>query len=283
MVSWPAPLIREIAERRVVVFIGAGISKSAAPALPSWPALIGDLSKNLSSKKDQKLVNQLVRSDRLLDAAELINSVISAAERRNFLEQKFLLAPPPTSEIYKDILNLDFKVCITTNYDQLIEKNFEHFSGGHVTHHVRTYSYKNFIADLRSPSRTILKLHGCVTNTAEIVLDRKSYFNAKADNPGIYDAVQALSTVNTVLFLGYSISDPDIQLILESVHARTRTDHTHYALMSKFEHPTLRQAIGATYNVSFIEYPTGQHHEVPSAIADLWKAVKEERAGRGIP
>ncbi|MBK5571419.1 MAG: SIR2 family protein [Ensifer sp. SSB1] len=191
--------------------------------------------------------------------------------------------PAPTAEIYKDILSLDFKVCITTNYDQLIEKNFEHYSGGHVTHHVRTHTYKNFISDLRSPSRTILKLHGCVTNTAEIVLDRKSYFNAKADNPGIYDAVQALSTVNTVLFLGYSISDPDIQLILESVHARTRADHTHYALMSKFEHPSLRQAIGSTYNVSFIEYPAGQHHEVPLAVIDLWKAVKEERAGRGIP
>lgn len=95
MVSWPVPLVREIAERRVVVFIGAGISKSAAAALPSWPALIGELSERLPAKKDQRLVGQLIRSDRLLDAAELINSVISPAERRNFLEQKFLLAPPP--------------------------------------------------------------------------------------------------------------------------------------------------------------------------------------------
>ena len=283
MVSWPLPLVREIAERRVILFLGAGISKAAAPALPSWPSLIEYLSQALPTKKDKNLVRQLIRNDRLLDAAELINSVISPAESRDMLENKFLLTPAPTSNIYKDLLNLDFKVCITTNYDQLIEKNFEQFSGGNIAYHVRTYTYKNLIADLRSPSRTILKLHGCITVPAELVLDRRSYFNAKAENPGIYDTVAALSTVNTVLFLGYSISDPDIQLILESVHARTRSDHTHYALMSKFEHPSLRQAISSTYNVSFIEYPSGQHGEVPPAIAALWSAVKDERAGRGIP
>lgn len=282
-VDWPHTLVREIAERRVVLFIGAGVSKSARPEMPSWPALLRALAEKARRVKDRELINKLIRTDRLLDAAELANSLLIPAERRAFLEEKFRINPVPVSEIYRNLLDLDCKVCITTNYDQFIEKNFEHFSGGEIAYQVRTYRYDNFLADLRSPSRTILKLHGCITEPAQVVLDRQSFFRARYGNPGIYDAVTALSTVNTILFMGYSITDPDIQIVLEGVHARATTDHTHYALVSKFEHPSLRSALGATYNVTFIEYPSGAHGEVPSAIANLRDAVKAERAGLGIP
>ena len=282
-VKWPKALVTEIAERRVVLFIGAGLSKAAVPDLPSWPDLLSALVQNVGAKKDQELVRRLVRNGRLLDAAELINSVTIAADRRAYLQGIFLRNPTPHSDLYKNLLDLDCKVCITTNYDQLIEKNFEHFSGAQAAYQVRTYKYRNFLADLRSPGRTILKLHGCITEPEGVILDRQSFFKAKTENPGMYDAVAALSTVNTVLFLGYSINDPDIQLILEGVHARSATDHTHFALVSRFEHPSLRNALSATYNVTFVEYPMGAHGEVPKAIAELRNLVKETRAAVGIP
>jgi hypothetical protein len=275
--------VREIAERRVVLFVGAGVSKSAVPTLPSWPSLLKNLAERPKLKKDRELAKRLIRGDKLLDAAELLNSLMTAAERRAFLEKNFQLTPTPTSDLYRHLLDLDIKVCITTNYDQLLEKNFEHYSGGQPAYQSRTYRYDNFLADLRSPTRTILKLHGCITEPAQIVLDRKSYFRAKAENPGIYDAVLALSTVNTVLFLGYSMSDPDIQLLLETIHARSNTDHTHYALISKLEHPSLRDALSETYNVKFIEYAKGDHAEFPKAIENLRDDVKAERAGLGVP
>jgi hypothetical protein len=282
-VDWPEPLVREIAERRVVLFIGSGISRAAHPILPDWPKLLTQMSDRLSQKKNKALAKKLVKQDRLLDAAELINSLLSAAERRTILESKFLLTPPPLSDLYSNLLDLDFKVCITTNYDQLIEKNFEHFSGGQIAYQVRNYKYENFLADLRSPARTILKIHGCITEPSNIVLDRQSFFSAKARNPGVYDIVEALSTVNTVLFLGYSISDPDIQIILERIHSRSATDHCHYALISKFDHIALRKSLTDTFNVDFIEYPKGQHSIVPNAIQSLRDAVKQERARFGIP
>lgn len=202
MVSWPPTLITELAERRVVMFLGAGISKAAHNAMPSWTSLLSEMGKKLSLRKDRDLIERLIRYDRLLDAAELINSQILPADRRAILEDKFRLNPAPKSEIYEHILALDPKVCITTNYDQLIEKNFEFYSGGSSSHQVRSYTYDGFVSDLRSPARVILKVHGCVTDTSNIVLDRKSYFNAKAENPGIYETIKALCTVNTVLFLG---------------------------------------------------------------------------------
>ncbi len=281
MATWPPALVTELAERRVVIFLGAGVSKAACPDLPSWSQLLEEMKEFASLRKDKKLIKKLVRSGRLLDAAELVNSLLLPADRKTILESKFRLNPPPISEIYADILALDPKVCITTNYDQLIEKNFEHFSGGQKSHNIRSYKYDNFLSDLRSPSRVILKIHGCITDSSSIVLDRKSYFNAKVENPGMYDAVTALSTVNTILFLGYSMGDPDIQLVLEGVNSKLKTDHRHFAFVPKFEHPSLRDAHKHTYNIEFIEYPTGRHERFPEALKELRSAVEAMRASTG--
>jgi len=281
MVSWPSTLITELAERRVVMFLGAGLSKAAHGAMPSWTNLLEQMAEKVLLKKDQDLIKKLIRYGRLLDAAELINSQILPADRRAILEKKFRLNPAPISNIYEDILSLDPKICITTNYDQLIEKNFEYFSGGTSAHQVRIFTYNNLISDLRSPARVILKVHGCVTDTSNIVLDRKSYFNAKADNPGVYETIKALCTVNTVLFIGYSMGDPDIQLVLEDINAKAKSDHRHYALVPKFEHPSLREANKHTYNVDFIEYAKDRHDLVPAALSELKDAVVATRASSG--
>ena len=89
MINWPPALVTEVAERRVVVFVGAGISKAAHANMPSWPSLLGDMSKKLSKKKDRELVKRLIRYERLLDAAELINSQLLPADRRAILEDRF--------------------------------------------------------------------------------------------------------------------------------------------------------------------------------------------------
>ena len=279
--TWPSALVTEIAERRVVLFLGAGVSKSAVQTLPSWPGLLKEMKCFATLKKDGKLIDKLIRENRLLDAAEVINNLSLPADKNSFLESKFKISPPVYADIYDDILSLDAKVCITTNYDQLIEKNFDYYSGGQKSHQVRTYRYDNLLTDLRSPSRIILKLHGCITEPSRIVLDRKSYFNAKAENPDLYDIVTALSMVNTILFLGYSMNDPDMQLVLESVNSNSKTDHRHFAFVPKFEHPSLRDAQKHAFNIEFIEYPAGQHQTFPKALKELRDAVQSVRVSTG--
>ena len=263
------------------MFLGAGVSKSALNTMPSWAELLREMGANAKLQKDKKLIDSLIRSGRLLDAAELANSLMMPADRNALLERRFRLQPPPISELYADVLALDPKVCITTNYDQFIEKNFEHFSG-FGAHQVRTYKYEHLLSDLRSPARIILKIHGCITDPPSIVLDRKSYFDAKSKHPGVYEVVSALLTVNTVLFLGYSMGDPDIQIVLEEVNSKLKTDHPHYAFLQKFEHPSLRDAYKHTYNIEFIEYPKGRHEAFPDALHELRLAVEAVRASTGM-
>lgn len=283
MVDWPEALVREAAERRVVIFLGSGFSKAAVPTLPTWATLLEDLASKLPTATSKNLVSKLIRQGRLLDAAELITSGVNPPDMNALLRDKFQLRPPPFHEIYNDLLQIDPKTIITTNYDELIEKNFDHFSGGSSSHSIRTQTSKSLLADLRSPVRNIVKLHGCITEIENIVLDRRSYFKAQADNTGFFSIIGSLMTVNTVLFLGYSMSDPDIQLILENTNMSSSSTNPHYALVQKFEHPSIRAANSHTYNTSFLEYPKGDHAQFPIALGQLREQVRQMRIDRGIP
>lgn len=282
MTAWPTSLIREIAERRVIFFIGAGLSKAAHNKLPTWGNLLTNLSEGLPTKKNKELIKQLIRQGRMLDAAQVIHDGLPRADMNARLRETFQIRPIPNSEIYSDILKMDPKTIVTTNYDDLLEKNFEHFSQGTEAHSICSHLSTKLVTDLRSPIRSIVKLHGCVSDPSNVVLDRSSYFKAKRDNPGIFNTVSSLMTVNTVLFLGYSINDPDIQLILENINIHSNSDHPHYALMSKFEHPAIRDSMKETFNIDFVEYPSGDHSKVPEAISTLREKVISLREARGI-
>lgn len=283
MLQWPEPLVGEVAERRVVFFIGSGVSKNAHPNFPIWSELLQDhLAPQLATKKDKQLVKLLVRRGRLLDAAEVVRSGLEWPTLAAELRRVFDIRPSPCSEIYESILLMDPKTIITTNYDRMIEGNFHHYSGGAASHNVRDIDYQEILSDFRSPSRSIIKLHGCISRPEGIILDRTSYSKQRTSNPGLHEAVSALMTVNTVLFLGYSITDPDIQLILENMNRFNYTEHCHYALVSKMDHPALRKSYKQAYNVDFLEYPRDRHEELARSLLELKELVREFRHARGI-
>ncbi|WP_292085631.1 MULTISPECIES: SIR2 family protein [unclassified Brevundimonas] len=282
MAFWPDSLAREIADRRVLIFIGAGLSKSACPTLPTWPTLLTTLSERLGKQKDKILIKSLIKKGELLDAAQIIRDGVDGAVLSTDIRNKFQIRPTPYNDIYKHLLLLDPKTIVTTNYDEFVERNFEHFSGGTEAHSIVRHDGTHLLNDLRSPIRNIVKIHGCVSNPHDVVLDRTSYFEARKKNPSLFSLVSALMTVNTVLFLGYSVSDPDIRIILENINLVSKAENSHYALVSKFDHSSIKGALTSTYNIKYLEYPDGQHGLVPGLIKELAESVEAIRSSRGI-
>ncbi|KQY36458.1 SIR2 family protein [Rhizobium sp. Root483D2] len=184
MVHWPEALVRELADRRVLLFIGAGISKAASPTTPTWGQLLSSLSRKLEKKADQKLVTQLIKQNGLLDAAQIISDGVGRADINARLREVFQPNATPHHSIYKYILDLDLKTIVTTNYDEFMEKNFEYYSGGNAAYSVCRYASVDLLEHLRSPSRLVVKAHGCITEPGKIVLDRSSYFKARQNNRG---------------------------------------------------------------------------------------------------
>jgi hypothetical protein len=282
MIDWPDALVRELADRRVLLFIGAGISKGALPGMPTWGELLVQLSTKLAKKTDRKLVAQLIKQNSLLDAAQIISDGVVRADINAKLRDVFQPNTTPHHLIYRSILSFDLKTIVTTNYDEFIEKNFEHYSGGNAAYSVCRYTSTDFLEHLRSPSRLIVKVHGCITEPGKIVLDRSSYFKARQKNRGFFDILSSLFTVNTVLFMGYSLGDPDMQIILENIHSASESSHGHYSLIPRQSHRSLVGALKQSYNISCIEYPQGAHEQVPVYLESLASAVSADRSARGI-
>jgi hypothetical protein len=89
--------------------------------------------------------------------------------------------------------------------------------------------------------------------------------------------LDALFLTNTVLFIGYSLSDPDIQLLLENATIAARSAHPHYALVEDVLQPDIEAAAKAAYNIHFIKYPAGRHDEAERLLRQLSDEVTQFR------
>jgi hypothetical protein len=284
---WPESLVREFADRRAILFTGAGVSMAAGSqggiTFPSWAALLSDLSKKLPKIVERDLVKKLVYRNQYLDAAQILWEGIPSADVRAYIKSTLSTNTTSPSDIFKYFAKIDPSVILTTNYDRLAEEAFVKMSTDGSPYNICIYNQSHALDDIRSPQHAYLKVHGCVGQPAEIVLTRKQYFDARKDYPSFFNVVSALVVTSTVLFVGYSLSDPDIQLILEGNNLAAPSKNPHYALVPKMEHSSLRKALQDTYNIHFIEYPKGNHSEMLVRISELSELVTALRTSRRIP
>lgn len=255
---WSPSLVREIADRRCIIFLGAGASSTSkgdgGKKPPSWKDFLEDAVRELNLTDDIKRLSQeKIDSMDYLNAAELIFSDINIPDSKDFFRQHFLTPRYTPSELHKIVHELDAKIVIQTNYDVIYEKECGPIDGenGYV---VKRYYDENTLDDIRSPNRVIIKAHGCVKEPERLVLTRSQYFNTKSQHQNFYHLLDGLFLTHTILFIGCSLTDPDIQLILENTNISIKCAHPHYALMPSGEHSSIVNAIQKAYNIRYIEY-----------------------------
>lgn len=281
-INWPDALVSELAERRCIVFIGAGVSMGSlshdgTKRPPSWQAFLYNALNKLLGTKDKRHAKTLINKGQLLDAAEVIADRSNAADFSQYLRDTFVTPHFAPSDLHKIILDIDPKIVITTNYDEIYD---QYCRSGHAEsgYNVCRYYDSFAVENIRSRIRLIIKAHGCVTDPTKIVLSRSSYFAAKRDHPGFYDVLDALFLTNTLLFVGCGLSDPDIQLVLENANISAPSAHPHYAVVEKSRHASIKTAIKKTHNIELMEYPRGKHEAAVEAMDRLRAKVLEARA-----
>jgi hypothetical protein len=88
-------------------------------------------------------------------------------------------------------------------------------------------------------------------------------------DPFFYRVLDSIFLTNTLLFVGYSLSDPDIQLVLENASIAANSSHPHYAVMPDNIHPSIKSSIQRAYNIQFVEFEAGEYHQVESGLKEL--------------
>jgi hypothetical protein len=201
-----AELASEIRQRRIILFVGSGIS--ADLGLPTWDDFIARLGEELGFEPHEFLgLSQDFRS--LAEYYRLEQGSIDALCQKMAREWKVDDATLDRSEVHRLLVDLDFPLIYTTNYDHLLERAYER-SGRHFN---KVVSARD-IARSNPSLPTIVKFHGDLDDPGSVVLTETDYFRRLAFDEPLDIKLAADAFAKAVLFLGYSVSDINLRLLL---------------------------------------------------------------------
>jgi hypothetical protein len=200
-----ASLAKAILRRSAILFVGAGVSISVG--LPSWEKLIERMAKELGVDDEFS-----ARRDRFQTLAEYyrirhggIGPLRSWMDRNWSVDKNRI----EKSELHRLIVMLDFPVIYTTNYDRNLELAFELYG--------REYAKVANARDVAQASHGvthIVKFHGDFDDDSSLVLTETDYLDRLSFNSPLDVRFRSDALGSTILFIGYSLSDPNIRLLL---------------------------------------------------------------------
>lgn len=251
IVALPYELRQEFLKGNVVLFVGAGFVKNYLPAMPLWQDLLKRVFTSLSGDENEifkycdpvyddqrrrvvhpadylRLAQQfeLARERANRNAAgegrdqvpgihELVQQTLTdnydpAAARNAVHQTRFMAAKC-----------LPLPIWVTTNFDTFLEDTFFEDGLTHGTDILLSRPIRN--VDFGSASaggRTLIKIHGSISNREpeqSIVITEEDYYRFLQRDRYIINKLYTLFCERTVVFMGYSLSDPNIQFIYHEV------------------------------------------------------------------
>jgi hypothetical protein len=270
-VEIPEELIASVRARKCILFVGSGLSSMAG--YPTWAQLIEllvDRAKRSPRARLEGLEAMIERRDYFM-LAEFARETLGPSMYTQILRRE-LDRPVPSSPVHRLIAETDYRGIITTNYDRLLETTITK---------VRDWSPVSFTTEgitamgdaLFNPDLFIYKLHGDIVS-GSIVLSSRDYDRMILRNPHVRSFLFGAVLSHTLLFAGYSLRDPDFDLILREltlVFENYVPDH--YALLPNpgaFEMDHLLRRM----NIHAIPYdPADNHREAAEVLRVLHDAA----------
>lgn len=199
-------LAERIRDRRAILFVGAGAS--AGLGLPDWPGLIEHLGRDLGDDPEE-LAGY---SDGFLALAEYYRlRKRSLAAVREWMAREWHVPDEALREsrVFEILIGLRFPLIYTTNFDQLLERAFE----------VRGIRYNKVVAvedlsKLDDSLPTVVKFHGDIDDEPSLMLTETDYFRRLSFEAPLDIKLRADALGRSVLFIGYSLSDINVRLML---------------------------------------------------------------------
>ncbi|EKO3984638.1 SIR2 family protein [Vibrio fluvialis] len=284
MINWPPVLVDDIARRRVVLFLGAGISmnstNTAGDRPKSWLQFLETAVSLLTDKNDITVSKKLIRQKDLLTACEVIKGSLGTDEFVDLVEKEFLTPAFRAADIHTEIFKLDSRIVLTPNFDKIYETYVIKVSEGTVK--VKNY-YDDDIAKVirgRRTDRTIIKIHGTVDQPEKLIFSRNDYVSARSNNRDFYSILDSLIMTHTFIFLGCGIDDPDIKLLLEDYANKFRFSRNHFFITRKKTiDKQVKKVIEDTMKLKILEYSGSgnDHSKLHLSIQNLVDEVDKTR------
>lgn len=204
-------LFKLIRSEDVVIWAGSGMSKYAG-----FP--LGDELKKIIfdslSKSEKEIINYNLS---LPDFAEDFFRLKSNNKNTliKILKKTFIDKEPICLDTHKKLSTIShFKTIITTNYDNLFESTYK--NKGQVLYQSKQIPY------LEKEKTHIFKVHGDLSEPDSIIITKSDYnnfFKEEKEKDAYWSVVKERLITKCVLFVGYNLEDPNVNVIFEKILA----------------------------------------------------------------
>jgi hypothetical protein len=219
-------------------FVGSGLSKSLG--YDTWGDLLDKLHalafKGLDAAGDQlSRYAAHVKSieDMTWRAQEYRDALADEQGYRRFLRQAFQ-SKGKTSVALDTLVKMPFRHFFTTNYDRELEMAYRRMQRKPLD--IVDWTDAQRSADLvarwnedRQPS--CVYLHGCISRPETVILTEQDYQRVYFRTGGNAQRLAAILLLHPVVFMGFSLTDPDLMALLRQVNTLCFEGVRHYALI----------------------------------------------------
>lgn len=208
-------LVSALNARQAFFWIGSGFSRNFG--YTSWDGVLQGLSKQYGYA-GPPLPNPLQFAELLCAAA------IRMGSTENQFNQSVCNILQETREHYKkpewvdEFARMASDIIVTTNWDRVLEEDI--FDG-----YANVVARKSTNLQLDKSTRNILKIHGDISDPASLVFTHSQYNAFQRDDSYLSRKVYTLFSEMTPIFVGYSLSDPNIFYLFDEALVDTNTSN----------------------------------------------------------
>lgn len=256
-------LINDLAQQKVVLFLGSGVSSSvnlaAANRFKGWPEFLDDAAKDRPPKL-RRQINSLLKSKDFLLACELLQSDYGDTWGRKVTQEYGRAAQP--SSLHKALISLKQRIILTTNFDKLIETAWaSSLKDGERHFKVISKVDSDIFKVLKEHDTSyIIKIHGTIDDVSNIVFSRSQYIRLAFANENYASFLDSLLLNYTFLFVGFSMDDPAITSLMELYSYKYPKSRPHYIITSNKMPENIIEIHKSLRKLIVIPYDTKDNH-----------------------
>lgn len=207
----PGNLITKAQNDKLVIFVGAGLSMNCG--LPNWSNLTIEILEGLRDYNDKSDKYISAIKDDILSPVEVLNKIDNLKVHAIEILDKVIRShdDKKPSTTHQFLGNISSKI-ITTNYDNLLEKQYPDFEK-------ISYNNRYKVSKLSDYGKYIFKIHGDISEPDKCIFFPSQYnslYNLK-EEALIFELKKIISD-KSILFLGFSLSDPYINHVMNFVN-----------------------------------------------------------------
>lgn len=274
MIAWPQMLINDLEARRVVIFLGSGVSRNSIgedniTRPKTWQSFLEDAAQRVNISDE---VTPFMQSRDYLTVLDLIRNRSTRDAYAEIVKQEYLDPRYSEATIHELIYKLDANIVLTPNFDKIYDVYASSKSRG--TTAIKQYYELDLARYVRGDRRVVVKIHGSVDSPENMIFGRRDYAEARVKHSWFYDILKSLILTHTFLFIGCGTDDPDIRLLLEDAQFSAGFAREHYFLAANGSiTPGFKVILESTMNLRVLEYAydqeTKDHSDLTDSLAQL--------------